>query len=50
MSNLSRMKWTELKADLQTVFREGIVALKKGAMVARKEWESCQKKGCVTIN
>jgi hypothetical protein len=30
------MNWTELKGDLQAGFRDGIVALKKGAMVARK--------------
>jgi hypothetical protein len=33
------MKWTKLKADLEIGLRESIVALKKGAMVARKRAE-----------
>ncbi len=36
MSHLDRTKWVELKAELEAVRREGIVALKRGAMVVKK--------------
>ena len=39
------MNWTELKGDLETGFREGIVALKKGAMVARKRASDLTEEG-----
>ena len=45
MSYLNRMEWTELRADLQTGFREGIVALKNGAMVARKRAADLTEEG-----
>ena len=45
MSYLDRMKWAELKADLEIGFREGIVALKKGAMVARKSASELTEEG-----
>jgi hypothetical protein len=36
MSQLDRTKWVELKAELEAGRREGIVALKRGAMVVKK--------------
>jgi hypothetical protein len=33
---MNGMKWTKLKADLETGLEEGIVALKKGTIVVRK--------------
>ncbi|HYA85580.1 MAG TPA: hypothetical protein VEI57_00740 [Nitrospirota bacterium] len=45
MSYLDRMKWTALRTDLQTGFREGMVALKKGTMVARKRADEVTEEG-----
>jgi hypothetical protein len=36
MRYLDRIKWTELKNDLETGLRDGIVAFKKDAMIVRK--------------
>ena len=45
MSYQDRMKWNELKADLGIGLREGIVALKKGVMVARKRTRELTDEG-----
>jgi hypothetical protein len=45
MSNLDRIKWAELRNDLETGLKEGIVALKQGALVARKRATALTEEG-----
>jgi hypothetical protein len=44
-SYLDRIKWTDLRADLEAGLREGIVALKKSAMVAKKRADQLTEEG-----